>query len=197
MAHQFLRTTLTDAVLREQEAYYGRAQKVPPDTGPDELGAQEELFIQRRDSFYMASVNDGDWPYIQHRGGPPGFLRCLDSHTLAFADLSGNRQLLTTGNLKRSDRVALFLMDYSRRERLKILGHAEVIPAQEDPALAASLTPAGLPVRLIERIFRIRVVGYDWNCPKYITPRFSADEVEQITAPLKRRIAELEAAAQP
>lgn len=170
---------------------------MPPDTGPDELGAQEELFIQRRDSFYMASVNDGDWPYIQHRGGPPGFLKCLDGHTLAFADLAGNRQLLTTGNIKRSDRVALFLMDYPRRERLKILGHAEIIPARADPALAASLAPEGLPVRLIERIFRIRVVGYDWNCPKYITPRFSADEVEQITAPLKRRIAELEAAAQP
>ncbi len=196
MAYQFLRTTLTDAVLREQVATYGRAQKLPPDSGPDELGAQEEVFIQRRDSFYIASVNADDWPYIQHRGGPPGFLKCLDSHTLGFADLSGNRQLLTAGNIRRSDRVALFLMDYPRRERLKILGHAEIIPAQADPALAASLTPEGIPVRLVERILRIRVIGYDWNCPKYITPRFSAEEVEQITAPLKRRIAELEAAAQ-
>lgn len=104
--------------------------------------------------------------------------------------------MLTTGNVATNDRVALFLMDYPRRERLKILGHAEVIPARTDPALASALAPDGIPARLIERIFRIRVIGYDWNCPKYITPRFTAEEVEQATAPLKRRIAELEAAAQ-
>jgi len=194
MAHQFLSTNLTAAVLREQEAYYGRSQRIPPAPGPDELGVDEEQFIQRRDSFYLASVNENGWPYIQHRGGPPGFLKTLDGHTLGFADLSGNRQLLTTGNVAVNDRVALFLMDYARRERLKIIGHAEVIPAEANPALAAELVPEGVPVRLVERVFRIRVTGFDWNCPKYITPRFTAEEVEQAAAPLRNRIAELEAA---
>jgi predicted pyridoxine 5'-phosphate oxidase superfamily flavin-nucleotide-binding protein len=194
MAHQFISTNFTDPVLRAQEAYYGRSQKVPPAPGPDELGADEEFFIGRRDSFYLASVNQDGWPYIQHRGGPRGFLKVLDGHTLGFADFSGNRQLLTTGNVAANDRVALFLMDYPRRERLKIIGRAEVIPAKANPALAAELAPEGIPVRLVERMFLIRVVGFDWNCPKYITPRFTADEIEQAAAPLRNRITELEAA---
>ncbi len=194
MAHQFISTAFTPDVLLAQEAYYGRSQKVPPAPGPDEMGAQEEVFIHRRDSFYLASVNANGWPYIQHRGGPRGFLKFLDAHTLGFADLSGNRQLLTTGNVAANDRVALFLMDYARRERLKLIGHAEVISAKENPALAAELAPEGVPVRLVERMFRIRVTGFDWNCPKYITPRFTAEEVERAAAPLRNRIVELEAA---
>lgn len=194
MAHHFISTNFTDPVLRAQETYYGRSQQVPPAPGPDELGAQEEVFIQRRDSFYLASVNSDGWPYIQHRGGPRGFLKVLNEHTLGFADLSGNRQLLTTGNVATNDRVALFLMDYPRRERLKIIGHAEVISAKDNPALAAELAPDGIPARLVERIYRIRVVGLDWNCPKYITPRFTAEEVEKAAAPLHKRIAELETA---
>jgi predicted pyridoxine 5'-phosphate oxidase superfamily flavin-nucleotide-binding protein len=194
MAHQFISTAFTPDVLRAQAAYYGRSQTIPPAPGADELGAQEELFIQRRDSFYVASVNSDGWPYLQHRGGPRGFLKVLDPHTLGFADLSGNRQLLTTGNVAANDRVALFLMDYARRERLKLLGHADIISAKANPALAAELAPEGVPVRLVERMFRIHVTGYDWNCPKYITPRFTADEVERAAAPLHRRITELEAA---
>ncbi len=194
MAHQFLSTAFTPAVLRAQEAYYGRARPVPPAPGPDELGAQEEAFIQRRDSFYLASVNQDGWPYLQHRGGPRGFLKVLDGHTLGFADRAGNRQLLTTGNVAANDRVALFLMDYARRERLKIIGHAEIVPAAAQPALAAELAPEGVAVRTVERVFRIRVTGFDWNCSQYITPRFTADEVERAAAPLHRRIAELEAA---
>lgn len=193
MAHQFISTAFTPEVLLAQEAYYGRSQKVPPAPGPDELGAAEEVFIQRRDSFYVASVNADGWPYLQHRGGPRGFLKVLDPHTIGFADLSGNRQLLTTGNVAGNDRVALFLMDYARRERLKIIGHAGVISAEADPSLAAELAPEGVPVRLVERMFRIRVTGFDWNCPKYITPRFTAEEVERAAAPLRSRIAELEA----
>jgi len=194
MAHQFRSTTFTADVLRAQEAYYGRSQPIPPAPGPDELGAQEEVFIQRRDSFYLASVNVDGWPYLQHRGGPRGFLKVLDPHTLGFADLGGNRQLLTTGNVAANDRVALFLMDYARRERLKIIGHAEILPARDHPALAAEVAPEGMPVRMVERVFRIRVTGLDWNCPKHITPRFTAEEIEQAAAPLRRRIAELEAA---
>ena len=158
------------------------------------MGEEEAVFIQSRDSFYVASVNSDGWPYIQHRGGPRGFLRFIDAHTLGFADLSGNRQLLTTGNVADNDRVALFLMDYVRRERLKISGHAEIISAKVKPALAAELAPEGTPVNSIERIFRIRVTGFDWNCPKFITPRFTAEDVQKAAGPLHRRIAELEAA---
>ncbi len=194
MAHHFLDTVFTPDVLRAQETAYGRAHRLPPSPGPDELGAREEVFIQRRDSFYVASVNADGWPYLQHRGGPRGFLKVLDPHTLGFADLGGNRQLVSTGNLAANDRVALFLMDYARRERLKLLGHATVVPAAADPALAAELAPDGVPARLVERLFRIRVTGFDWNCPNYITPRFTADEVERAAAPLRQRIAELETA---
>jgi predicted pyridoxine 5'-phosphate oxidase superfamily flavin-nucleotide-binding protein len=194
VAHNFLSTTFTAAVLREQKSYYGHARQIPPAPGPDELGDLEEVFIGQRDSFYIASVNGDGWPYIQHRGGPRGFLKFIDSRTLGFADLAGNRQLLTAGNVADNDRVALFLMDYPRRERLKILGHSEVIPASSAPAaLLAELTPEGIPTAMVERLFRIRVTAYDWNCPKYITPRFTVAEVEQAAAPLKRRIVELEA----
>ena len=193
MAHRFLHESLTRSVLREQEAAYGRSRPVPPAPGLDELGAEESSFIERRDSFCMATVSEAGWPYVQHRGGVRGFLKVLDPRTLAFADLSGNRQLLSTGNLRTDDRVSLFLMDYPRRERLKIMGHASILPVAENKALAAELLPEGASERLAERLFRIRVVGYDWNCPKYITPRFTLEEVEKMAAPMKKRVAELEA----
>ena len=145
-----------------------------------------------RDSFYMATTNSDGWPYLQHRGGPAGFLRVLGPHQLGFADFKGNRQMLTTGNLDGDDRVALFLMDYPNRERLKILGHAKVLDAREHPALADQLTPTPELRSKIERIFLIEVVSFDWNCPQYITPRFTEAEVETHIAPLKARIAKLE-----
>jgi predicted pyridoxine 5'-phosphate oxidase superfamily flavin-nucleotide-binding protein len=128
--------------------------------------ALEDVFISRRDRVYGASVNADGWPDRQHRGGPRGFLKFLGAHTLGFADLAGHRQLLTTGNVAANDRVALLLMDYARRERLKIIGRAEVISAQAPPALAAELAPEGGPVRLVERMFRIRGTGFDWNGPR-------------------------------
>jgi predicted pyridoxine 5'-phosphate oxidase superfamily flavin-nucleotide-binding protein len=140
----------------------------------------------------MATITaETGWPYIQHRGGPVGFLHVLDPHTLAFADYRGNRQMLSTGNLATNDRVALFIMDYPERTRLKILGHGTVRDAREHPELVEKL--AGLKERrLIERVFTINVVGFDWNCPAYITPRYNLAEIESIIAPLKQRIAELE-----
>lgn len=155
--------------------------------------ALEDVFISRRDRVYVASVNADGWPDRQHRGGPRGFLKFLGAHTLGFADLAGHRQLLTTGNVAANDRVALLLMDYARRERLKIIGRAEVISARAPPALAAELAPEGGPVRLVERMFRIRGTGFDWNGPKDITPRFAAEEVERAAAPLRSRIAQREA----
>lgn len=192
MTEHFRAIAFTENVLAAQRDAYGVAQSAPPTSEPDTLGADEREFIASRDSFYLATVSETGWPYVQHRGGPPGFLRVLDDHTIAFADLRGNRQLLTTGNLAANDRVALFLMDYPGRRRLKILGHATLIDARAEPALARTLAPPGLESR-VERAFAIRVVGFDWNCPQHITPRFTEQEVLAFVSPLKQRIAELEA----
>lgn len=192
MRTRFLRTLATPAVQAEQVRYYGLA-RVPPETERVQpLGAEERGFIAECDSFYLATVTEDGWPYVQHRGGPKGFLRVLDDRRLAFGDYNGNRQLISTGNVQARHRVALFLMDYPARERLKLLGLARVRPANEAGEVLASL-PAPRNAT-IERVFEIEVVGFDWNCPKYITPRFTADEVRAELLPLQRRIAELEAA---
>ena len=130
MAKNYLNRVVTPAVAEAQRLYYGRSQKESSVARCDPLGPDEEAFIRSRDSFYMATVTETGWPYLQHRGGPPGFLRVLDARTLAFADYKGNRQLLSTGNLTHDDRVSLFLMDFVQRQRLKILGHARVAEAQ-------------------------------------------------------------------
>jgi uncharacterized protein len=194
MAGQFLETYFTPEVLATQAHYYGRSQVIPPQPERDPLSPEETEFIARRDSFYMATVTSDGWPYLQHRGGPTGFLKVLGPQTLGFADFKGNRQLLCTGNLAASDRVSLFLMDYPRRERLKILGHARVLNAREHRGLGEQLTPAPDLSAKVERLFVINVISFDWNCPQYITPRYTEEEVREATAPLKRRIAELEAA---
>ncbi len=193
MAAKFMQLVLTPAVQAAQERYFGKHQAVAGAPERDPFTDDEAAFIARRDSFYMATTNSDDWPYLQHRGGPAGFLRVLGPRQLGFADFKGNRQMLTSGNLDGNDRVALFLMDYPNRERLKILGHARVLDAREHPALADQLTPTPELRSKIERLFLIEVVSFDWNCPQYITPRFTEAEVEQAFAPLKARIAELEA----
>ena len=158
----------------------------------DPLGEDERGFIAGRDSFYIASVSETGWPYIQHRGGPAGFLRVLGPHSLGFCDYRGNRQMITTGNVAGNDRVSLFLMDYPGRTRLKILGNLRVEDARTNPALVSQLSSVGERSQ-VERIFLIDVVSFDWNCPKYITPRFTATEVAEATQPLRDRIAALEA----
>jgi predicted pyridoxine 5'-phosphate oxidase superfamily flavin-nucleotide-binding protein len=179
-------------VRRAQEQYYGTAQRLGEAPANDPLTPDEVSFIHSRDSFYLSSVSEAGWPYLQHRGGPPGFLHATGPTSLAFADFKGNRQLLTTGNLATNDRVCLFLMDYPQRARLKILGHARTMDARENPALVEQLA-APDSRRLVERIFMIEVVSFDWNCPKFITPRYTAAEVAEAVAPLKQRIADLEA----
>ncbi|MDB6064831.1 MAG: Pyridoxamine 5-phosphate oxidase-related FMN-binding [Pedosphaera sp.] len=170
MSDAFFQITFTPAVIRAQEQYNGHASVPPTDVPPVHLIEDEIAFIKDRDSFYMATVSETGWPYIQHRGGPRGFLRVIDDQTLAFADFRGNRQLITAGNLANNDRVALFLMDYNQRERLKILGHAKVVDARTDEALARSLAMPGYSAK-VERAFVIHVVATDWNCPQHITPR--------------------------
>lgn len=191
MAGKFLELAFTPAVLAAQKNYFGRAQHVPPQPERDPLSDDEIQFIHSHDSFYMATVTETGWPYMQHRGGKPGFLRVMSPTQLAFADYKGNRQMLSTGNLAANDRVCLFLMDYPQRTRLKILGHARIEDARQHPELVAQL--AELETRgIVERLFLIEVVSFDWNCPKYITPRYTEEEVREAVAPLKHRIAELE-----
>ena len=192
MAAKYMQIVLTPAVEAAQERYFGRQQSVAEVSARDPFTDDEAAFIARRDSFYLATTNSDGWPYVQHRGGPPGFLKVLGPHQLGFADFKGNRQLLSTGNLSGDDRIALFLMDYPRRERLKILGHARVLDARENSDLADQLSPTPDLRSKIERLFLIETVSFDWNCPQYITPRFTGAEIEEHVAPLKARIAELE-----
>ena len=190
MATKYLDLLFTDAVCRAQTQYYGNAGKIAGAPDRDPLGQAEAEFIATRDSFYVGSISESGWPYVQHRGGPAGFLRVRNGTTLVFADYKGNRQLLSTGNVSVNDRVALFLMDYKNRERLKILGHARIQDAREHPELAEQFTDPKMRSS-VERLVFIDVVSFDWNCPKYITPRYSAEEVEELVGPLRARIAEL------
>ncbi|MCS6291752.1 MAG: pyridoxamine 5'-phosphate oxidase family protein [Nitrospira sp.] len=192
MATKYLDLMFTDAVRRAQTQYYGQAGRIVGAPDRDLLGQAEVEFIATRDSFYVGSISESGWPYVQHRGGPAGFLRVINETTLVFADYKGNRQLLTTGNLLVNDRMALFLMDYKNRERLKILGHARIEDARAHPELTEQVADVKMRAS-VERLVFIDVVSFDWNCPKYITPRYSAEEVEELTGPLRRRIAELEA----
>jgi predicted pyridoxine 5'-phosphate oxidase superfamily flavin-nucleotide-binding protein len=192
MAAKFMEMMLTPAVQQAQDKYFGKHQVIKNAPETDAMTASEAYFIDSRDSFYMATVSETGWPYLQHRGGPPGFVKVLGPNLIGFADFKGNRQLISTGNLETTDRAALFMMDYPNRTRLKLLGHARVLDARENPELLAELAPEPLRNK-VERLFLIQVISYDWNCPQYITPRFTAVEVEAYTAGLKARIAELEA----
>ncbi len=190
-----MQTVLTPAVLDAELHYYGRQYPSFNDApSVDALREDEVAFIEGRDSFYLATVTENGWPYVQHRGGPPGFVRVLGPHQIGFADYGGNRQMISVGSISKEDRVALFMMDYPRRERVKILGHAKVLDAREHPELVLKVAPPGGHGAKVERIFIIDILSYDWNCPKFITPRYTASEVEEVIAPLKARIAELEAA---
>ena len=193
MGHRFAELAFTPKVKAFQEALGSRRGYARRESGADSngvLGPREAAFVAERDSFYLASVSETGWPYVQHRGGPPGFVRVLDERTLGFADFAGNRQYVSVGNLSGDDRVSLFFMDYPNRTRLKLLGRARRIELGE-PQLEQLALPGYEAA--VERGFLIRVEAFDWNCPRHITPRFTLAEVEAATAPLRQRIAELEA----
>lgn len=193
MGNAFLTIATTPSVLAAQAAHgsAGLYDKVGGHRPADRFGAAEAQFIAQRDSFYLASVSESGWPYVQHRGGPPGFLKVLDEATLAFADFRGNRQYITLGNVAADDRVAVFLMDYPRRRRLKLYAHIEVRDLAADPALAAALDLAGYRA-VPERAFVLRLEAFDWNCPQHIMPRFTEAEIAAASAPLVARVGELE-----
>jgi len=192
MPSRFMDLMLTPDVQAAQARYYGCSQARPGTTAPDTFGQDEAAFIAEMDSFYMGSVSQDGWPYVQHRGGDKGFLKVLGPSQLGFADLKGNRQLLTTGNLTHDGRVCLFLMSYPHQARLKILGRAEVLGSKENPELAKLLIPPGREIAT-ERLFRIQVEAFDWNCPQHITRRFTEAQVNEAIRPLQHRIEELEA----
>ena len=191
MPYGFLDTLATPSVKAAQAANGSGGLFDDPaiDRAFDRFGENEAAFIAQRDSFYLSSVSASGWPYVQHRGGPPGFLKVLDETRLGFADYRGNRQYITLGNLADDDRVALFLMDYPHRARLKILGRMSV---STDAAVIGALMDEGYKARP-ERAFIIRLHAFDWNCAQHITPRFTASEIAAVVNPLRARIAELEA----
>jgi predicted pyridoxine 5'-phosphate oxidase superfamily flavin-nucleotide-binding protein len=158
----------------------------------DKFTPNEVAFIARRDSFYMATVSETGWPYVQHRGGPPGFLKVVDEKTLAFADYRGNRQYISVGNLGADDRAALILMDYAGQARLKIYVHVETVPLDADPDLAALVAAPGYKAKP-ERMLLLHLVAFDWNCPQHITPRFTEAEIAEAVQPLNDRLSALEA----
>jgi predicted pyridoxine 5'-phosphate oxidase superfamily flavin-nucleotide-binding protein len=179
MGHKFAEIAFTDRVKQLQEDAGSRASYARMEQGDDAnhlLGPTEAAFITERDSFYMASTSETGWPYVQHRGGPAGFLRVLDSQTIGFADFRGNKQYVSTGNIGHDDRVSLILMDYPNKRRLKILGRAKVIDLSETHLLDQLALP-DYRAR-VERGIAIHMEAFDWNCPQHITPRFSLEEWE-------------------
>lgn len=147
-------------------------------------------FIAERDSLYLATASADGRPYIQHRGGPKGFLKILDGHTLAFADFNGNKQYISMGNLAENDQAFIFLMDYAKRRRIKIWGRADVI--EDDLELMEQLVDPAYQARP-ERVFRFHIEAWDSNCPQHITQRFTAEDIAPEVQKLRDRIAELEA----
>ncbi len=186
MAKAFAEIAFTDSVKELQTRHGSRKAyrkfELDPERG-DRLSAREIDFIAQRDSFYMGTVNQSGWPYVQHRGGPKGFLKVLDDRTLAFADFRGNKQYISAGNLQTDDRVALFLMDYPNQQRLKLWARARLVEGDENPELIAKLHDSSYDAR-VERAVVLTIEAFDWNCPQHITPRFSQAEVEAIIAPL-------------
>lgn len=193
MPYHFLEVAVTPSV-RAAQAAMGVDQIWLGETNrpSDALTEDEMAFIAMRDSFYMASVSETGWPYVQHRGGKAGFLKVVDQQTLAFADYRGNRQYISAGNLAANDRACLFLMDYVRRARLKIYVHVERVTLDAEPALTELVSDPTYKGRA-EAIFRLRLEAFDWNCPQHITPRYTEQQVEQAVLPLRERLQQLEA----
>ncbi|MDR5011816.1 pyridoxamine 5'-phosphate oxidase family protein [Agrobacterium fabacearum] len=192
MPYHFLEVAVTPSVRAAQSAMGVDQIWLGNDSRPSDTLTEDEIaFIAARDSFYMASVSETGWPYVQHRGGNAGFLKVVDQRTLAFADYRGNRQYISTGNLAANDRACLFLMDYARTARLKIYVHVDRLTLDADPTLNDLVSDPTYKGRA-EGIFRLRLEAYDWNCPQHITPRYTQQQVEQAVAPLREKLMQLE-----
>jgi predicted pyridoxine 5'-phosphate oxidase superfamily flavin-nucleotide-binding protein len=199
MASRFAEIAFTPAVKAQQTAHGSRASYAKFESGPERnhlLGPEESAFIEARDGFYLASVSETGWPYVQFRGGAKGFLNVLDAKTIAYADFRGNRQYISVGNLTADNRISLILMDYPNRRRLKILGRVRIVEAADDPVLVASLHVPGYKAHP-ERAVLIDVEGFDWNCAQHIPQRLTLEELEAHLAPLREELARLRAAQTP
>lgn len=197
MTSRYAQVAFTEKVKHHQQRHGSdRAYRriVEGTAVPDRIGPDERLFISLRDSFYIATVSETGWPYVQHRGGPVGFLRVLDEHTLGFADFRGNRQYITRGNLDHDNRVSLFLMDYAHQVRMKIFGRARIVEVADDPELIAKLAVEGYKAK-VERAVLIDVEAFDWNCHQHIPQLVHLDEVENVVRALQDRITTLESSA--
>ncbi|MBS1811156.1 MAG: pyridoxamine 5'-phosphate oxidase family protein [Acidobacteria bacterium] len=194
MARNFAEIAFTESVKAQQEKYgsrrsYARLEQMERGT---ELSFAEADFIAERDSFYLATVGETGFPYVQFRGGPMGFLKVIDARTLAYADFRGNLQYISVGNVLKNDKTALILMDYAHRQRLKIYARIEVIEAKDAPELIAQLQAPEYKAQ-IERAMVLHVEAFDWNCPQHITPRYTIEEIRALNAPLYEHVAQLEA----
>jgi uncharacterized protein len=188
MAHNFGSLVFTPLVKALQEKYGSRRQYARLEAGDpvrDVLGPDEAAFIAERDSFYLATVGSSGWPYIQHRGGPKGFLKVVDDHTIAFADFRGNKQFISTGNLGTDNRIALIMVDYPHQARLKVLGRAEIFEGEAAREWIERLREPDYKA-VIERVYVIRVEAFDWNCAQHITPRFTAEQIQEALVPFER-----------
>lgn len=194
MAHKFAELAFTPDVRQIQAEQGSRGAYARLDEGEFDynnvIGPDEAAFIESRDSVYMSTVSETGWPYIQHRGGPAGFIKVLSDRQIGFLDYRGNRQYVSVGNLKGSDRVSMFFMDYPRKARLKLLGHARVVTNDEASQLGLTV-PDGYRARS-ERAFVIDVAGFDWNCPQHINERYTVEEMRPSFEKLQARIEELE-----
>lgn len=196
MASAFAEIAFTPKV-REQQTRNGSARMydrflTPEHAAGDRLGPAETEFVEARDGFYQATVSETGWPYVQFKGGQPGFLKVLDERTIGYADLRGNRQYLSLGNLDTDDRVALILMDYPNRRRLKVLGRARAVEYADEPALIARLAVPGYRGKP-ERAMLITVEALDWNCPQHIPMRLTLEELEPHLAPVRAEVERLAA----
>jgi predicted pyridoxine 5'-phosphate oxidase superfamily flavin-nucleotide-binding protein len=195
MGRRFQELAFTPLVKEHQQQHGSKSQyERLAERAPlgNTLGRDEQAFLALRNSFYMASVSETGWPYVQHRGGPKGFVHVIDPSLIGFADLRGNKQYISLGNLEHDPRVALFFMDYPNQTRLKILGRVEVHEHDaEAPALIDSFRSADKS-SVVERVILIHVEAFDWNCPQHITPRYTVEELQDVLAPLNQKLADLE-----
>ena len=192
MGHKFVEIAFTEQVKKIQIEKNSRAGYERMEQGEDFnylLSQAEADFIQARDSFYMASVSETGWPYVQHRGGPAGFMKVIDAQTIGFADYSGNRQYVSTGNFRTNDRVSIIFMDYPNKRRLKLLGRVSLVN-DTDWNTMAKLEDDHYRAN-VERAFIIKIEAFDWNCPQHIQPRFTESELEKLVEPLNQQIESL------
>lgn len=194
MAKNFAEIAFTENVKEQQTKYGSRRSyaKMEAQERGNKISENEAEFIAERDGFYLATVGESGFPYVQFRGGPKGFLKVLDAKTLAYADFRGNMQYVSVGNLTRNDKAALILMDYARRQRLKIYARIEIVEAKDNPALIAQLQDTSYDAQ-VERAMLLHVEAFDWNCPQHITPRYTIEEIRELNAPLYEHVAKLEA----